>query len=371
MRRLALVTDAIFPYHRGGKEIRYHELAARLARRAHVDVYTMKWWGDDVAPRSRGVTYRAISPLVPLYARNRRSIVQALVFALACLRLLVARFDVLEADHMPYLQLLPLRLVATLRRKRLVVTWHEFWGPEYWATYMGRPGRVGWWVERLAMRLPDAIIAASEATAARVRHWVPDRVEVAVAPNGIDVGAIETAPASADRSDLIVVSRLLEHKRIGMLIEALGILRDRGVDFTCRVVGDGPLRPRLLAHARALEVDDRVTFLHDVGEQRELYSLLKASRVFVFPSAREGFGIAVLEALACGLPVVTTSAPDNLAQHLVARSGRGAVSAPSPGALADAIANVAGSGGAEAPEPWLREYDWDAIAERVAGVMLR
>ena len=70
-------------------------------------------------------------------------------------------------------------------------------------------------------------------------------------------------------------------------------------------------------------------FRHDVGEQKEVYALLKASRVAVFPSAREGFGIAVLEALACGVPVVTTSAPANLARHLVTRASQGTV-CPSP-----------------------------------------
>ena len=39
-----------------------------------------------------------------------------------------------------------LRAVATLRRKRLIVTWHEVWGPEYWRDYLGALGRVGWWL---------------------------------------------------------------------------------------------------------------------------------------------------------------------------------------------------------------------------------
>jgi hypothetical protein len=90
------------------------------------------------------------------------------LFAACCLRLLFARFDVIEADHMPYLQLFPLRIVASLRRKRLVVTWHECWGPDYWRSYLGHPGRVGWLIESAAMRLPDSIIAASPQTAARL-----------------------------------------------------------------------------------------------------------------------------------------------------------------------------------------------------------
>ncbi len=104
-RRIALVTDAIAPYHRGGKEQRYRELVARLAHDADVHVYTMKWWDGPRVRREGAVTYHAISPRLPLYSGSRRSIRQAVVFALCCLRLLFARFDVLEADHMPYIQL--------------------------------------------------------------------------------------------------------------------------------------------------------------------------------------------------------------------------------------------------------------------------
>src|SRR3954452_20896495 len=162
---VALVTDAIFPYHRGGKEVRYHELAHRLADRADVHVYTMNWWRGGRVRREREVTFHAIAPLMPLYVGERRSVAQAVVFALSCLRLLFRRFDVIEADHMPYIQLFPLRLVASLRRKRLVVARHETWGLAYRRQYMARAGTVRWLFERFALRLPDAIIAASSETA--------------------------------------------------------------------------------------------------------------------------------------------------------------------------------------------------------------
>jgi glycosyltransferase involved in cell wall biosynthesis len=120
-----------------------------------------------------------------------------------------------------------------------------------------------------------------------------------------------------------------------------------------------------------------VSFRHDVGEQKEVYALLKAARVAVFPSAREGFGIAVLEALACGVPVVTTSAPANLAQHLVTQAPQGSVCEPSAAAIAEAVrawlaSDLDGpdSGRARRNDAWLGEYSWDTITERVAGALL-
>lgn len=369
--RIALVTDAIFPYHHGGKEVRTHELARRLARYGDVHVYTMKWWDGPRVRIDDRVTFHAITPRIPLYLRGRRSVLQALVFAVGCLGLAFARFDVLEADHIPYWQLLTLRLVTLVRGKRFVVTWHESWGAEYWRSYLGLAGCVGWWLERVTMRLPDAIIAASSHTATRLGELLGPGANVFVAPNGIDLECARQAEASPGGPDLVCVGRLLSHKRIDLLIDAVARLRDEGLSVTCRVIGNGPERERLEAQAQTLGVHRQITFGGAVATQAALFSELKAARLFVFPSEREGFGIAVLEALACGLPVVTTSAPHNMARHLVSRSEHGIVCEPDPDRIAQAIRAAFGHDRPRVSDDrWLSEFDWDAIADRVAGVVL-
>jgi glycosyltransferase involved in cell wall biosynthesis len=372
---VALVSDAIYPYFHGGKEIRYHELARRLAGRAAVHLYTMHWWDGPRVRTDGAVTYHAISRLHPLYSGDRRSFREAIYFAAACLRLLRHRFDVLEADHMPYLQIFVLRLVTWLRRKRLCVTWHEVWGRSYWRTYLGRAGYLAWAIEWLAMRVPDHIIAASPQTAARLRAELGSGASITVAANGIDLEVIRDSYPDAARTDLVAVGRLIAHKRIDLLLEVVARLHAEGVPVTCRVIGDGPQRAELHDLARALGIDHAVDFRHQVGEQKDVYALVKAARVAVFPSAREGFGIAALEAIACGVPVVTTSAPDNLAQYLVARSAAGLVCDDSVAALTatvrQALARQA-PGGADHPaaaDSWLAEYSWPAITEQVAGAL--
>jgi len=369
-RRVAMVCDAVLPYHHGGRELRYRELTRRLAVHADVHMYTMKWWSGPRVRTENGVTFHAISRLVPMYVDQRRSLRQALVFALSCMRLLCHDFDVLEADNIPFLQVFVLRLVTTLKRKRLVVTWHEVWGKSYWQQYLGRLGLLAWLVEVIAMRLPDHILAASPQTAERLRASVGRRRPISLAIHGIDLDEVINVLPAPEPCDITVVGRLMEHKRVDMLLEAVALLHADGLPVTCRVIGDGPEWSALHDKATALEISAAIDFRRDISDQCEVYALLKASRVCVFPSAREGFGVAVVEALACGVPVITTSAPDNLAQHLALRSSHGTVCEPTPSGIAEAVKVVLGDRGAGSgpfiPEAWLREYSWDAIARQVS-----
>jgi glycosyltransferase involved in cell wall biosynthesis len=99
--------------------------------------------------------------------------------------------------------------------------------------------------------------------------------------------------------------------------------------------------------------------------------LIKAANVFVAQSARAGFGIAVLEALAGGLPVVTMSALDNLAHHLTVRSSRSIVRDPSALGVVAAVKQMLAVLGARSndgdgiDESWLTERSWETIAGRV------
>lgn len=371
---VALVCDTIHPYSRGGREIRYYELTRRLTKRIEFHVYTMNWWGGSRIHRQDGITFHAIIPRIPLYnRRGRRSVTQALLFAIGCLQLLRSDFDILNADHMPYFQIVVLRLVASLKRKPFIVTWHEVWSYTYWRQYMGRSGVIGWALERLAMQLPDHILAVSQHTAERLAKILSHRKAVTLTPHGFDGEAIRNAHPMTENTDLVVVGRLMDHKRVDMLLDAVALLHARGIAVTCRVIGDGPERDSLHTRARNLGIADSVQFLHDVVEQKEIYSFLKSAQIFMGLSAREGFGAAVLEALACGLCVVTTSSPDNLSQYLVARSSTGVICAPTTDDVAAAVQRLLAAQPSQRmqetntdKDPWLAEYDWDVVAERVA-----
>jgi glycosyltransferase involved in cell wall biosynthesis len=335
--RFAFVSDAIYPYNKGGKERRLHEVTRWLARRGHqVDIYTMNWWNGPRRIYQDGVRLHAIMAPRSLYVGERRSVVQALCFGLATTKLLFHPFDVLDIDHMPFFPLYTGRLVCALKRKQLIGTWHEVWGNDYWRRYLGRSGRFAALVERHAVRMPHHIVSVSEHTTNRLLTILTARQPIVTVPLGVDITTIDRVRPTSDGPDVLFAGRLLANKRVDVLILAISAAREQGYTLRCLVIGEGPERDRLEALTRKLSIDSLVTFLNFV-EGDEIYRIMKSARVFVLPSVREGFGLAVLEANACGTPVVTVCHADNAARHLIQEGRNGYVVGTDPEAIAQGI----------------------------------
>ncbi len=337
--RVAVVSDALYPWHKGGKEVRYlHLLEGLPEHEMDVTVYSMKWWDETppvVTSEFGSLTYFALCREVPMYRGARRSVTQAVLFAFSTLRLLTRRFDVIEADHMPYLQLIPLRLVASIRRVPLVVTWHEVWGEDGWSSYIGRMGRAAAILERVCVRLPDRIVAVSAGTRDKLVGMGAHRDRIRVVPNPLDTKSLLATPAQSSAPELLFVGRLLDHKHADLAVGATRILVDRGYDVRLGIVGVGPEEDRLRQLVTALGLDRRVTFYGSISSQTDLWSLVRGSRVLLAPSVREGFGLVVAESLALGTPVVCALHDENESSKLVGPTTGSLVEALNAEALAD------------------------------------
>jgi len=318
--RIEFVSDAIWPFNKGGKEKRLYEVSQRLSDYGRdVHIYTMQWWDGPKVMKRDGVTFHAISALHPLYTGGRRSFSQALLFGVAVLKLLFEPFDVLEVDNIPYFPLFSGRVICTLRRKKLFTTVHEVWGREYWDEYLGGVGFIGSLTERLVISLPDHIVSVSEHTRERLEESGSSR-PTSVVLNGVDLELLECSVPSEPASDVLFAGRLLTNKNVDILIRSIALVREHRPEVRCLIVGEGPEREALVGLVRDLGLEGSVTFLDFVAD---LYGLMKASKVFVLPSVREGFGLVAIEANACGLPVITTRHHNNAARALIIEGENG------------------------------------------------
>ncbi|WP_406321612.1 glycosyltransferase [Streptomyces sp. NBC_00519] len=214
------------------------------------------------------------------------------------------------------------RIAARLAGVRAVVATEHSIGE---TRLEGRPLTAGVRALYLAgERLGRATVAVSPAVAERLRHWGVPGPRIRVIPNGIDahrfrfdeVGRKEARNHYGLPEDAYVVGgvgRLAPGKRFDLLLRALSRLPG---DVRLLLVGGGPEEAALRQTARGLGIADRVVltgerpYLPEAGDAAPgLVDLLSAMDVLVSPSAEEAFGLAVVEALAAGLPVLYASCP--------------------------------------------------------------
>jgi phosphatidylinositol alpha-1,6-mannosyltransferase len=166
--------------------------------------------------------------------------------------------------------------------------------------------------KRLGLHNADAIFSISEHTArlASRAQGVPLRSIEIVRPPLDPEFALEAARVRKDWSKaerrLLTVSRLERldvDKGVDKVIRSIVDVRGAIPDVSYTVVGDGSDRPRLERLARSLSVNEHVRFVGRVPED-ELHRHYRSADLFVLPSTKEGFGLAFLEAMAYGLPVV-------------------------------------------------------------------
>jgi glycosyltransferase involved in cell wall biosynthesis len=129
-----------------------------------------------------------------------------------------------------------------------------------------------------------------------------------------------------------------DKKGLDVLIRAFAAIANVHPNLDLFLVGNGPLRNKLEGLARSLALGTRIQFLGEQG-RAEVAKLLHGCEVFVLPSRSEPFGIAILEALACGKPVVATTA-GGIPEIIENRKNGLLVEPDDPNALAEALMTV-------------------------------
>jgi len=345
--RVALAIHHVRPA--GGQDRYALELARRLAARCELDIIAISAEGD-LPPT---VTVRAVS------APSRPFLLAAPLFRWNAARILRSgRYDLVHGT-------------GGATPGASVVTAH------FCAAEWRRTDRAAGVYQRLvsAQAVRDerrtychpalrAVIAVSRRTADDIaRHYGPLRAPTFVIPNGVDQTRFAPSgrPRAPGRPRLLFVGAY-GRKGLDTAIRALALMRR---DAELIAVGDGD-RARYLALAAALGVGGRVRLEPWRERIEDVYT---AADVFVLPTRYEPFGMVIAEALASGLPVVTSAAAG--AADLVRQGVAGAVVADPEDAAAFAVAldRLAGDEGlrsatGRAARECVRDLTWDAVAAR-------
>jgi glycosyltransferase involved in cell wall biosynthesis len=217
-------------------------------------------------------------------------------------------------------------------------------------------------------RLGNVTIAVSDTVARRLRDWGVPGSRLVVVPNGIDAAQFRFTPQTRRRTrdrwnvpaEAVViggVGRLEPPKRFDVLIRAVAALSD----VRLVLVGEGSQRAALEKLVRTLGAADRILF---TGETADVAAALAGMDVLVSPSGDEAFGLAVLEALASGLPVFYVRCP--ALEDLSAGSVPGATRIdPDVASVQAALAALPRNLARLTPPPALAHYDMPRLAGQV------
>ena len=231
-------------------------------------------------------------------------------------------------------------------------------------------------VERLLSRRTDLLITMNSEDHRRAKTFHAKRTELV---NGVGIDLSRFSEAAPEQKAQVrmelglkegdifafTVGNVIPRKNQAVLIRAARELADPR--FHLFIAGDGPLEGELKALARELGVEDRV---HLLGFRRDVYRLSSAADIFLFSSRQEGLSVSVMEAMACGLPIVASSIRGNT--DLIDPGQGGFLVEPNDAAgFADAIRRIL-------TEPGIREqmkahnlekirrYSIEAVTEQMA-----
>lgn len=186
----------------------------------------------------------------------------------------------------------------------VITTVHGFLALRDWLANLSQ--RVYLWsVGAWALRNSSSVVCLTESDAHEVAGLGVRKRNIRVIPIAVDPSAF--APRGAKREMIVWLGRLVPEKGLETLLEAVAMLRKKK-PVPLLIVGDGPLRNKLIARAYRLGISDLVTFRFQANRS-EVAEMLRGSQIFVLPSLKEGLPMTLLEAMASANTIVASNLP--------------------------------------------------------------
>ncbi len=200
--------------------------------------------------------------------------------------------------------------------------------------------RLGWFMERLRKRgyaRADFVAANSRGVCRALQAYVPpEKLACIKNPLVVPDGGKK---ANLAGNTVLIVASLTRQKAHDILFRAFARISNRIPDWRLAVAGDGPLKDELVSLSQSLGIADRIDWLGTVSDPFAYY---RAASIFVLPSRYEGMPNALLEAMACGLPVVVSDASPGPLEYVEHEVSGLVVPPEDEKRLADALVRLTG-----------------------------
>lgn len=302
--KILMLSDYFAP-HIGGVEHAVLAIASRLVQQGHsVHVLTLNTDGAPVRETLHGVVVHRARAL-----DLTRLVGVQTVWSIDAVSSLLRLADEIQPDiiHAHNLFFSTTLIAAALKRhlaRPLVVTMHL--GTLDCISGPARIAAAGWerTVGRSILRCADRVIAVSQAVAKHAAALRYPASSTRVIPNGVDLDRFFPSPDStSDHARVGLVGRLIFNKGPRYFVESVPAVLEMHPRTEFVLAGEGPLRDELERRVAQLGIGHAVTFL---GKRTDIPDILRTCDLYVRPSLTEGLPLTVLEAMACGVPVIAT-----------------------------------------------------------------
>ena len=300
MMKILRVSSDLYPYTIGGLGVHVHELSKSIANKGHqMTVYA----SANNIHTQQGVTdnYEFYN-FQPLLKISGNSIAPSM---LTTLLKKAKEFDLIHAHSHLFFSTNLTVFIKRLTKIPLIVTNH---GLISQTVPMNLQRIYLPTVAKWTLQYSDAVICYTPEMVKEMGDWGIPTKNVRVIHNGVNVEVFKPLKKNKRDYDIIWVGRYVPGKGVGYLLEIVRELRKDFKDLKVLMIGNGPLKESIEKKAKEMDLMNNIKFLEKISND-ELPSYYNNCKLFVLTSLEEGVPRTILEAMACGTPIVCTNLP--------------------------------------------------------------
>ena len=290
----------------GGVENRCFHLVKELSKKHNITVLCSKQKDQSKESQIFNAKIIRCGPINPY--SNKGNIINRIRFANSLIKegKKLKNIDIVHGTS--FLTYLPAFKIGKKLNAKKIATWHETWIDE-WVKHKGiKTGLPGELYERKSIRKKwDKIITVSKFTKNKLLEKNSKCKNIEIVHNGVDLKKFKFKTKKFEDPTLCSIGRLTKQKRLDLVIKAMNKLTDDFPKLKLKAIGQGDEINSLKLLAKELGLENNIDFLGFVKKHKDVLKTLKASHLYVSASELEGFGITVLEALACEVPYVISN----------------------------------------------------------------
>lgn len=316
--KVAIVYETVFPEFKGGVERWFQYIASELESKGF-DIYYLNT--NDVTESRNNINFIDIGNTeFSFHLTGERTIRGTLSYAMALFRYLQRNdFDFVYLASFPFFHIWVARLVKTFKRRKykIIVEWFEFPSVKFWNKEFGlKKGWVGYAIQEVSVRLSDVNITYLESIRSQLSKRKAKGKTLLRLPGICPKIPFTTGiKKNYDSQDLCQIGRLIPDKNPVISLDLVSELIRLGWKGVFTFIGSGPMKEELLERISERNLQTRVFLLENADDESKNL-ILQNSVALVHPSAREGYGLVIIEAAAMGVPAILIRNRDNKSTEL-------------------------------------------------------